>query len=66
MSILDQLAKSQNSKHFGVEEVLKHQSRPLPAIEPQDLTGKVIIVTGANVGKYPEACSLSSHPIALL
>lgn len=39
-----------NSTEFTQEDLIKSIHEVLPAITPQDLTGKVVIVTGANAG----------------
>eukprot|EP00026_Physarum_polycephalum_P011688 Phypoly_transcript_11929.p1 GENE.Phypoly_transcript_11929~~Phypoly_transcript_11929.p1 ORF type:complete len:385 (+),score=63.88 Phypoly_transcript_11929:127-1155(+) len=39
-----------NASEYTWEQFTKEQDTPLPEIQPQDLSGKVVIVTGANVG----------------
>ena len=46
------------SSECKLDEVRENLEKTLPAIVPQDLSGKVVIVTGANVGKPTSP----SHP----
>eukprot|EP00026_Physarum_polycephalum_P009879 Phypoly_transcript_10016.p1 GENE.Phypoly_transcript_10016~~Phypoly_transcript_10016.p1 ORF type:complete len:346 (+),score=65.47 Phypoly_transcript_10016:277-1314(+) len=39
-----------NSSEYNMKEHVRTNNLPLPEITPQDLSGKIIIVTGANVG----------------
>jgi retinol dehydrogenase-12 len=39
-----------NASEYKMDEFLTMNNTPLPEVTPQDLSGKVVIVTGANVG----------------
>ena len=39
-----------NKTELTYEQLKEHTNLVLPAVAPQDLSGKVVIVTGANVG----------------
>lgn len=44
------MAEMINKSEFTMEDFHKEHSATLPALQQQDLSGKVVIVTGANVG----------------
>lgn len=54
-----------NNSEFNFEAIKHAQAEKLPELVPQDLSGKVVVVTGANAGNMHYTCTTTYNRLSL-